>query len=50
MFHECMIYVGLLNAILGVRIILLMIEFVHTMAPLIFFFFYVLEILIGHFC
>jgi hypothetical protein len=48
MIHVCMIYVGLLNAVEGVRIMLLMIEFMHTKPSLILYVCYVLEILTGH--
>jgi hypothetical protein len=49
MVHMCMIYVGLLNVVEGVRVMLLMMEFMHSKLPLNLCFCYVLEILIGHF-
>jgi hypothetical protein len=49
MVHVCMIYVGLLNVVEGVRVMLLMMEFMHSKPPLNLCFCYVLEILIGHF-
>jgi hypothetical protein len=49
MGHVCMIYVGLLNAVEGVSVMLLMMKFMHSKPPLNLCFCYVLEILIGHF-